>query len=71
MLATTGRCLAIWLKITLALAILLAVAGIVWGFSTGQFTLAVFAAIVVELVAIRGLVREWMFDARGTWWWIG
>ena len=71
MWATTGHCLATWLKVTLVLGVLVLIAGMVWGFGSGAFVLAVVAAIVIELIAIRGLARAWTFDARGTWWWFG
>jgi len=69
MLYTTGWCLATWLKVTALLAVLTVVAGFVWGFDSGQFIVAVLAAIVLDLCAIRGLLREWAFEARGSWWW--
>ena len=71
MWTTTGHCLATWLKVTLVLGVLVLVAGIVWGFGTGPFVIAVIAAVVLDLLAIRGLVREWAFEARGSWWWFG
>jgi hypothetical protein len=71
MLSTTGWCLATWLKATAVLAVLVGLVGLLWGFSSGQFTFAVVAAVVLDLLAIRGLIREWAFEARGAWWWLG
>lgn len=71
MWSTTGRCIGTWLKVTLVLGLLVLVAGLVWGWRSGPFALAVLGAVLVELLAIRGLIREWAFDARGTWWWFG
>lgn len=69
MWSTTGWVVRTWLKVTLLLGVLLGVAALVWGVGTKQFVVAVIVAVVVELVAIRGLCREWAFDARGRWWW--
>jgi len=66
---TTGWCLRTWLKVTLVLAVLIGVAAAVWGVGTRPFIVAVVAAVVLELLTIRGLLREWAFDARGRWWW--
>lgn len=69
MWSTTGRCLATWAKVTIILAALLAVAALAWGWDSGEFVLAVIAAVLLELLAVRGLLREWSFEASGTWWW--
>jgi hypothetical protein len=66
---TTGWAVRTWLKVTLLLGVLLAVAAIAWGIGTRPFVLAVIVAVLVELLTIRGLCREWAFDARGRWWW--
>lgn len=66
---TTGWCLATWLKITGILAGLVVVVGLVWGWQSTAFALAVITAIVIDLLVIRGLAREWSWEARGSWWW--
>lgn len=71
MLATTGRCLVTWLKVTAVLAALVALVGLIWGWGSDPFVLAVVLAAVLELLAIRGLLREWSFEASGSWWWFG
>ncbi len=70
MLRTTARLFGTWLRVTLVLGLAVLVVGWVWGFASGPFVLALLAASVVELLAIRGLAREWVFDARGHWWWL-
>lgn len=70
MLSVTGRLLRIWLRVTLVLGLVLVVVGWVWGFGSGPFVLAVLVAIGVELLTIRGLAREWAFEARVHWWWV-
>lgn len=69
MLEATSRCLAIWLKVTIVLAVTVAGFAIFAGVHTGQFKVAVVVAVILELLAIRGLAREWAFDAKGNWWW--
>lgn len=69
MWSTTAWVLRTWLKMTLALAALVAVAALVWGVGSRPFVLAVVAAVLLDLLTIRGLIREWAFDARGSWWW--
>jgi hypothetical protein len=69
MLAATGRCLAIWLKVTLVLAAVVAGFAIVAGVASPAFKVTVVVAVLLELAAIRGLAREWAFDAKGNWWW--
>ena len=71
MFVTTGRCLATWLKVTAVLAALVTLVGIIWGWGSDPFILAVVAAAVLELLAIRGLLRDWSFEASGSWWWFG
>lgn len=66
---TTGRCLLTWLKITIVLGVLVAGTGWVWGWHSSPLALAVIAAILVELLTIRGLLRWWAFEASGNWWW--
>jgi hypothetical protein len=70
MLSTTGWCLATWLKITALLGAGVLVVGLFWGFDGGLFVVAVVVAVVLDLLAIRGLTREWLFEARYTWWWL-
>jgi hypothetical protein len=71
MLSTTGWCLLTWLKVTVVLAVAAVLVGLFCGFDSGQFVLAVVAGVVLDLLAIRGLIREWAFEARGNWWWWG
>ena len=66
---TTGWALRIWAKVTVLLGVLVAVAAVVWGVDSTAFVLAVLGAGLVELGTIRGLCREWAFDARARWWW--
>lgn len=69
MLGETGRLVGTWCRITLALAgccgIVLAVAG--W--DSTAFKVAAVVAVLLELATIRGLAREWSFQASGWWWW--
>lgn len=69
MWATTTWALRTWLKVTVVLAALVGLAALLWGVGSRPFVLAVVAAVVLDLLAIRGLLREWAFDARGHWWW--
>jgi hypothetical protein len=70
MLSVTGRLLLTWLRVTFLLGLVLLVVGWVWGFGSGAFVVAVLAAVGVELLTIRGLAREWAFEARCHWWWV-
>lgn len=70
MFSVTGRLLLVWLRVTLMVGLAVLVVGWVWGFDSGPFVVAVLAAVVVELLTIRGLAREWTFEARGHWWWV-
>ncbi len=69
MFSTTGWCLATWLKVTALLGAGVLTVGLICGFDSGQFMTAVVIAVVLDLLAIRGLAREWMWEARGSWWW--
>ena len=69
MWSTTGWAVWTWLKVTFLLAALVGIAALMWGVGSHQFIVAVIVAVVVELFTIRGLCREWAFDARGRWWW--
>jgi hypothetical protein len=69
MWSTTGWALWTWLKVTFLLGVAIGVAALVWGAGSGQFTLAVIGAVLIELLTVRGLCREWAFDARSRWWW--
>ena len=67
MWAVTGWAVATWLKITVFLAL---AAGGAWLWcSPGWFAVVVTAAALVELWAIRQLVKEWAYEARSSWWW--
>lgn len=65
----TARLALTWLRITLALVVVLGVVLLVYGWGSPQFTVAGLLAAVVEMWAIRGLAREWSWLARGCWWW--
>ncbi|MGH3904154.1 MAG: hypothetical protein ACRDTE_08195 [Pseudonocardiaceae bacterium] len=65
----TARLALTWLRITLALVVVLGVVLLVYGWGSAQFTVAGLLAAVVEMWAIRGLTREWSWLARGCWWW--
>ena len=69
MLRTTGQLIGTWLRVTFFLGLAVLVVGWIWGFGTGPFALAVVVAVVVEVLALRGMAREWVFEARGRWWW--
>jgi hypothetical protein len=71
MLFTTGWCLRTWLKVTVLLAVAVLLVGVFCGFDSTQFYIGLIAAAVLDLLTIRGLVREWLFEARGSWWWFG
>lgn len=65
----TARLAATWLRITLALTALLAVVMMtVYGADSTAFTVAVLAAVALELLTLRALCREWAWQARGSWW---
>jgi hypothetical protein len=70
MLRTTGQLIGTWLRVTLVVGLAVLIVGWIWGFGSGPFVIAVIAAVLVELLALRGLAREWMFEARGRWWWL-
>lgn len=69
MIGETGRLAWIWCRITLALATLCGTALAVWGWDSTPFKAAAALAVVLDLAAIRGLAREWSFQASGCWWW--
>lgn len=58
-----------WLKLTVALV--LVVAGCWWWFGTGsgQLAVAVIVAALAELHLTRALAREWATEAGMHWWW--
>ena len=64
----TERLAATWLRITLALAAAVAVVATVYSTDSTQFTVAVLVAVVLELLTVRRLCREWAWQARGAWW---
>jgi hypothetical protein len=70
MLRTTGQLIGTWLRITFFLGLAVLMVGWIWGFGSGPFAVAVVVAVVVEVLALRGLTREWVFEARGRWWWL-
>ena len=63
----TGRLAATWLRITLALTAVLAVVATGYGAHSAQFTVAVLVAVVLELLTLRALCREWAWQGRGAW----
>lgn len=65
----TGRLALIWLRITLALVVVLGVIWLVYGWHSTPFAAAAVLAALVQYWAVRGLAREWSWLARGTWWW--
>lgn len=71
MLYTTGWCLRTWLKTTVLLGLAVLMIGLFSGFDSTTFHIALIAAAALDLLAIRLLAREWMFEARGSWWWLG
>lgn len=64
----TERLAAIWFRVTLALAAGVAVVMTVYGTGSVEFKLAVVAAVVVDLLTVRAVCREWAWQARGVWW---
>jgi hypothetical protein len=64
----TERLALIWVRITLALVACVAVVMTVYRPDSVQFKLAVVVAVFVDLLTIRGLCREWTWQARGCWW---
>lgn len=71
MLSTTGWCVRTWLKVTVLLGITVLLVGVFSGFDSTPFHTGLISAAVLDLLTIRGLIREWVFEARGTWWWFG
>lgn len=69
MWAETGRLTSIWLRITFGVAVLLGVVLLVCGWHSTQFTVAALVAVLIEVWVIRSLAREWLWLARGSWWW--
>lgn len=66
MFALTGWAVAMWLRITLALTLAVA---LVWWLVPTWLWLAITAAVLIELHIIRQLAREWSWQARAHWWW--
>ena len=64
----TERLALVWFRITLALAAGVAVVMTVYGPDSVQFKLAAVAAVLVDLLSLRRLCREWAWQARGRWW---
>jgi hypothetical protein len=63
-----GRLAATWARVTLALTAGLALVIAMYGLGSVQVTLAGLAAVLLDLVVARALVREWAWQARGSWW---
>lgn len=64
----TTRLALVWVRVTLALAAAVAVVMTFYGLDSAQFTLAVVVAVLLDLLAVRALCREWAWQARGRWW---
>lgn len=64
----TERLALIWVRITLLLVTVVVVVLAVYGLDSVQFTFAVLAAALLDLVAVRAVCREWSWQARGCWW---
>ncbi|MGH3628602.1 MAG: hypothetical protein ACRDRL_14355 [Sciscionella sp.] len=58
----------VWMHITMALVAGVAVVATVYGLDSIQVKLAAVAAVVLDLIAVRALYREWTWQARGAWW---
>jgi hypothetical protein len=69
MLSVTGWAVITWLRITLALVVVVALGWWLLGTASGWFWLITGAAVLVELYTIRQLGREWSWQARAHWWW--
>lgn len=63
-----GRLAGTWMRTTLALVAGVAVVIAVYGLGSVQVKLAALAAVLVDLAVVRALVREWAWQARGSWW---
>lgn len=64
----TTRLASTWLRVTLALAAGLAVLIAACGLDSMQVKLAAVVAVALNLLVGRRLVREWAWQARGSWW---
>ena len=64
----TTRLAGTWTRVTLALGAGLVVVMAVYGLDSVQVKVAAVAAVVLELVTVRSLCREWAWQARGAWW---
>ena len=69
MWAVTGWCLLTWVRITVALSVIVGVLWLTVGTDDRWFWAAAVGAAFLELYAIRQLAREWTFEARSCWWW--
>jgi FtsH-binding integral membrane protein len=64
----TAWCFGTWLKLTAVFAATVAVAWWEWGTDHPMFWLVAMIAMLLDLVVLRRLAREWLFEAAYTWW---
>ena len=70
MWAATAWVIATWLRVTFALAAVVAVCWLWLGQHSGGFWLLCLGALTAELYLTRQLLREWVDEARfSCWWW--
>jgi hypothetical protein len=68
MSAVTAWAFRTWLKVTVVLGLAV---GAVWLLTErpGYTTAAIILAGLAEIWTVRGLAREWTYEARAAWWW--
>lgn len=69
MWTVTGWAVAVWLKLTLFLAVAVGAAWWLLPTGSGWFPLILLTAALVELWSVRALAAEWASEARSSWWW--
>ncbi len=63
-----SRLVGTWARITLALVAGVVVVMTVYGLNSVETKLAALVAVVLDLLAVRALCREWAWHHRGAWW---
>lgn len=57
-----------WARITLALVAGVVVVMTVYGLNSVETKLAALVAVVLDVLTVRALCREWAWHNRGAWW---
>ncbi|HEX2300005.1 MAG TPA: hypothetical protein VHH34_16090 [Pseudonocardiaceae bacterium] len=57
-----------WARITLALIAGVVMVMTVYGLHSVETKLAALVAVVLDVLAVRALCREWAWHNRGAWW---